>query len=615
MSVQKATDLMPDALPQSSTFTVGRRGSLGGTSIWLCPFVLLAVCFVIQSPWIFFSLQLSDFGFLLAVQQELMVFGHLCDGAAATFLSNVVGGLWLKMTAEHGIAWIGVGGALLNCLNVLCCYAILWPRFGAVRTTIAMALTCAIISAFAPYGYRMVGYYSFPAFLGTFVWLSVHRSARARKPWTKHIWGAAAVLALAAMPFARLPLVAFIGVVVLAALAGWALSKHVVPCGGGIPWLTIILGLVAFSLMIVAAIFAGGFLGAYLRDMTFYFSGSDLNACAPELTLLQLSLKYFNRFAKATVLATAWLGAFFCLTKYARSKLAACVGSVVLMLSVFLVNSDGPTAAMNRFREVLVLAVFIGAFFHLLRNRASYGAWLGVTATIYACTLAYGSMLSMQPAVYGLWFPLPFVVLSLCDTKPSAYHVGGQIDNLQVTVGASLVAIAVLGFMGLRGSTWSAIHSRLVFAQKIPFRSRQLRGIRDVPDRVKCVDALLAEVEKRVRPGDRCLFYNHFGLLYVLTRTRPCFTSPGFYHNRDGVIQAHMELMLREGWLPKLVVLYDRMADPPEETLRDCQYLRKAFTERLGYQLCCEVEGYEFYERADCTSRRLSQFASRQADL
>lgn len=87
------------------------------------------------------------------------------------------------------------------------------------------------------------------------------------------------------------------------------------------------------------------------------------------------------------------------------------------------------------------------------------------------------------------------------------------------------------------------------------FRHPRLAGIRFHPDQVENIEALLAYLEERVRPGDFLIAYDDVPLLYYLTSTRPAIDH--VWSSRivpPGLRARSVERMIAAGRVPEYVV-------------------------------------------------------------
>jgi len=566
------------------------------SSEWFWPVFLILSCLIVQAPRIFLGLSLGDAGHHLARQHELVFFGSLRGSAAVSLLSNIAGGLWLRLFSNYGLVWVGLGGALINSVNALLCYAVLRPRFGATRTAIAVALTCGLITAIAPYS-LFIDHYTFPALLGTLIVVTVDRAFRSTWWRSQFGWAFIAGLLIGALPFARIPMIVFTALIMMVGIWGWGRTQGKRHSQIRQLSVGVICGVITAFLIIAFGLFKIGLLTDYVDSLYFTFSSGQLNDLA-EYSPAHILPKYLIRGIKATIFAGFWLTALYVIHKYIRLGPILYVSVVALSLGIFFVKSNGPTPAVLRFREVLFATIFLYACVYVSRNRHSHLAWLFVASSVYASLLALGSTFALQPAVYGLWFALPFAVLSLEDERKSELHTEASLRALfGPLIVTAVVLLALVCFLPY-GMTWHDLRPPALLEKTEGYRSLQLKNIQDLPNKVQAIDAVLSEIQRQTKPGDFCLFFNHIAMLYVLTGTRSCFTSPVLFHSRNGVVQAQMGKAEKDGRLPKLCVLKNTAnqgSKEQREINRDLLYLQNTLVDRLGYRMFYEISGFQLY--------------------
>ena len=550
----------------------------------------------IQVPLIIISIGFCDAGHYLTLQQELVQFGALRGHAAMTLISDLAGGLWLKAVREHGFIWVKIGGALLNGLNAVVCFSVLRRYYGASRTVLAIFLSSALIAYLAPYD-LFINYYTFPAFIGAIIIFAINQCIITTKSNNRKKWAFAAGLLIGILPFSRLPLLPLTVLSLICGIAGWILIKKAQnkELRQALAFGT--LGIILGCLVVIGGLFYFSLLSDFFESLYFSFSKSNLNdwvEYAPSIILPMFIL----RCIKALIIAVVGLIALLLINKFIKHKIALYFCFIVTAFAIYVMFTDGPTPALFRFREVLSMAVLGYSIFYIFQNHKYHVAWLAAIGAVYSIFLAVGSTFSVQPAVYGLCFPLSFCILSMLGKPRTAGGDTVLSNRLYGPLMASLIALFLFVFIGPRGITWKALDMPNLFSEKKTYTSTQLAGFLDKPKTVATIDLLLAKIKRNTAPGDFCLFYNHSGLLYALSETRPCFTSPVLYHGRNGVVQAQIEKMMKDGIKPQMCILYNTAKEGSKswvEINRDLLYVKQTLTQNLGYKLNREINGFSIY--------------------
>lgn len=554
------------------------------------------VFFLIQIPLIILSIGLCDTGYYLTNQQELVQFGALRGHAAMTLISDLAGGLWLKAVREHGLIWVKIGGALLNCLNAVVCFSVFRRFYGASRTALAILISCGLLAYFIPYD-LFINYYSFPALIGLIIIFAINQCIMATKSQNSKKWAFATGLLIGILPFSRFTLLPLALLSLICGIVGWILTREEQNKELRQSMAFGTMGIVVGGFVVVGGLFHFSLLSNFFESLYFTFSSSNLNDLveySPSILLPKLIL----RCIKATIIASVLLIALLLINKFIRHTIALYFCFIITSVAIFVMLSAGPTPALLRFREILSMAVLCYTFYYLFLNHKYHIAWLAAIGAVYSICLAVGSTFNLQPAVYGLWFPLPFCILSMLENSESLDSGKASSSRLYGPLLASLIIIFLFVFIGPRGMSWKALDVPALFSEKKPYTSIQLAGILDKPETVDTIDLLIAKIKRNTIPGDFCLFYNYIPLLYVLSETRPCFTSPNLYHGRDGVVQAQTEKMIRDGIKPQICILFNTAIEGSKswvEINHDLTYLKQILILRLGYRLDKEINGFSIY--------------------
>ena len=561
--------------------------------------LLLLLVALAQIPNLFLpEVDLCDIGNQLAKQQSLTVFHELRGSGGMTLLSDFIGGLWLKVFPAGGLLWMRTGGLVLTCGASLLAFLTLVRFFPWRSTFIVVLTTSSLLSVIAPYG-AVVHYYTVPAFLLLLaLWMLGCALDVGRGNNSSLRWWAGAGFCLGLSIYARLPLMVvglFAGGVWLVAL--WH-ERHLrarpslvagAAFGSG-------LGLVFFLTL------AGLWLVHLQRDFwysLFFTLGKSPGNDLQEYSFGTLAPKYAVRGIKALILAgSAWVclavGQHLFRTIRFWVFLSLCS---VTALTLLLVASNGPDQAVMRFREILVgfiLIQLVWLWVRCRRQRPEF-VWLYCAACAASMAMAFGSTLGLQTATWGMWLALPAAILSAWVALPE--HGSGL---LRPDPGA-LTALVIAGVAVCL--TCLFLPRRPVWAKELPaarpelltqYQTAELRWTRGDAELVKAVDSAVNQVTSLVKPGEPCLFFNHIGILYWLTRTRCAFEAPVLYHTRDGVVQWQLQNMERNGRMPHVVVLAVRTPMSPA-IKRDICILRQYFHDQHRYRLVAINDFFETY--------------------
>lgn len=530
---------------------------------WMAFFLVCFILVIIQAHRLFFEgVDICDVGNQLAKQQAVFVFHELKGATGMTLISDLAGGAWLSFFPSGGLLWMRFGGVVLIALSAGVSFLILSNYFEVPAAAFAVFAATSSIAIIAPYGV-LVHYYTVPGFFLSLSLFSASLAIRVRETSSgRHLlfWFFSGCLFGLAV-FSRLPLAVLLPFLCIAWVAEILLayrSKRDVKLGS---FLAFFGGFATVVATVFSALAAYNLFSDYLGSIRFCFSSEDCNDLY-EYRLRTLFPKYLIRGAKAITLAGGAVAIGWALRRWIslRRSLLPYIIIGTIACCCLMLATNGPVQSIQRFREMLVGFVAIGAIIALVVGARQNRVFilLLVTGLFITLSMAFGSTLGLQPAVWGMFFSLPAAILvpDLLQhiARPSGVSLvkGGLVWPL----GGTFCLLAVVCSLLPSRMTWEPQGSTMRTGKPVELYAHdRLRGTRGEAADVSAINQLLKHLDEVVHPADNCLFFNHMGLFYWLTQSRCAFDSPVMYHSREGVVECQLDKMEHFRSFPKIAVL------------------------------------------------------------
>ena len=239
------------------------------------------------------------------------------------------------------------------------------------------------------------------------------------------------------------------------------------------------------------------------------------------------------------------------------------VGILVALVAFFARDIASAVKADHKIARVGVVLVGSTICLYALRFSHQSSEWrvfwaqvllLGVAMPFVAMA---GAGMGLWVGLGALWYAVPAVLLYLPDAVedlgrrlPPALQVKGRAVRWALVVSGACIFVLSTAVRPLRPYR-DMRDPRLVRAS---VHHPRLRGIRTNARRAESLDALLAELQRRVSPGDSVLAYGHTSLVHYLTETEPALGCPWPICLPPKILE---ERLAQFGWsrpLPKVAV-------------------------------------------------------------
>jgi hypothetical protein len=541
-------------------------------------------------PWLFIwqGLDFTDQGYLLTSYRCFFRHVEVTEDSGSTWLTNLIGASWDALFGGLGVVGMRALWALCLSLGMLLAFRLARGLTSARAAAFAALVTSIFLSD------RRETWFSYNTSSSIlFVAAALCTFAGVTRRNRASLFGAGVWIGI--LPFARFPNLLAAGLLVvplLTALVEPERRRH-------------LLRDVGLMLAGIGAGVGGTMALIYVRGDAPLFFAAIRGLFAPAVQAAGYAVdSLFTRFVNEQTGALAW-GLGVCVTGFALSRVLSKVpaivswGLVVLSAAVGiygLTRSDEPWSFVVPGTTYWVLAlVTVGGWRRSLPLRVA-----ALTALIVVVIAPLGSAMGIRNAHMGLWLGVP-LMLALVHTLEAPW-LSGQGGKLALIAGLALAGEGVH-----RAATYTyrdGDRRQLLTAVDHP----QLRAQYTTPARAKVVGEVLAELARRVAPGDYLLAYEGTPLLQYLTKTRPYLNRPWLMGVESPNVIARIAAAApaRTGCLPVVVISFKsaRGEDWPQrarglenkQPQRGVRRVLNAFLRKHGYERTWRNAFFEILE-------------------
>lgn len=573
---------------------------------------LFATVFLYQLTFTFQGLDVTDFGFHLTNQMNTFEIPMKIKCVTPlTFLTDLIGGIWLSIVNHPSVLWARLGGVILTSLNSMIIYSILSTYFERNRVFIVVLISTLFITMHSE---SYIHYYTFPAFLINIdIWL-LNKTINIPQNTTKHkIYSFMLGLMLIPIILSRIPLLLILTVpMVIAAYYPYTnstnnmdkLSKTIIPF--------ILTGFLFSSIAFLLFYWKFGILETSIASISNTIACSFAGDASQvgETHTMHLLLKSYLRDCKGVIIGTSFFITGIYVLSIFKDKTTKYIFNFLIIFTTFigiigLIISGLPIDSFAR--NIIKVAIGFIIFFCILylyknRNPDYRINILLITGLLIMIISPIGSNTGVCKAVHGMWLILPLTILSL-------YTIHDQIENKRLVSIGSLINIFLLSL--LITSIFFQITN--VYRDDInrmnlntEFSDPTLKGVYSTYNRTKIVDETLMQIRKYSNKGDTVLMVGNIPMFYYLTETKPALGNPWVFTDPIEKIKQNQEILENEGDLPKLFIYskidtsnqnwHDAQTAITESSSEKLEYLKNIYINKMNYSLMCENEIFAIYE-------------------
>lgn len=567
--------------------------------------MMFIATFVLQAVFVFQGLDVTDTGFHLVHQVESVRFPiDPARVSPATFLSDLAGGMWLCLSGGRSLLWARIGGVTLYSLNASIITSILLSYFDRVRVFVTV-LVCSFFVTMR-LGVDIIDYYTLPSFLmNVELWL-FHVLLKAGGDTRK------TGLISCAMGFLGVPVMLCRVSLVSAVLIPAALLARETMRGKDLSAAFRALLFSAVGALCSAAVFAAvylklGVIGPVTKECVL---PADVLGLAHhgigEIGFRCLRDAFIVALLGTSAAGTLWGLSLLDRRGWGRAPVDLAIAAVVLLPVLFGMHG-GQNVDKLAYRYIFAAAgcamVWTLAELHgkSLDKRLEL---LALAGTMTMVVTPLGSNTGLVKMFYGMWLILPLMILASERRMPGG--TAAWFFGMRPRTKTVLAVTACLSLFFHLNNVYRDDKNRLHLSE--PFEDRALTGIHSTRERVRVVDELLRQVERRLGRGEDALMVGNIPMIHYLTGTRAALGNPWISLEPLHVVVARQDRLVASGRLPAVLVLAKvntRKSSWPKDSRPDSdgrggeiiEYLRHEYLVRLKYEKRWENEAFAVYER------------------
>lgn len=570
-------------------------------------YTLFTLVFLFHLIWIFQGIDVTDWGNQLTSQTR--PFRHNGDLCNMHGLSNIFGGMWLKIIGSPSIIWAKLGGILLFSLNAILSYKILSVYFDKKRVFFTVFASTLFITMNIP---NLIHYFNFPALLlSCLLWVINQLLNETSK--SIRFKGYSFLCGFLTIPIilARFPLVLIVFMPVPIFLYYLVTKKDYTGVTKIVSYATsgIIASLFCFALLYRVTGFLSIYIESIKTQMVAAIIGNNNVVVGSDSHGIATQLKVNAGLVYHTFICTFIASIGLYIVSLFKDRLGNSIGHLIITIAIVL--GSGILLIMWGFYR------YTGQFIHL---------WIGLTLLVTVIFLLHdrgnsrnltllllasnfvmivtplGSNTGIRKAIYGMWVILPLTFLL-------AYELRDKTENKRLSsmlsLSTSIISLTVLISLFMHFSNNYRDHPNR-FQLNTAFEHKSLRYIHSQKERVKVVDEALAQIDNLVDENDAVLMVNSIPLFYYLTKTKPFFGPSWLVQEPLAKIKEMQNSATDHKNYPKLFVYSkvdprcsgwpnDEVSSLTKKDLPKVEYLKDQYINKLNYNLVWENDAFGVY--------------------
>ena len=552
--------------------------------------------------WIFQGLDVTDHGFHLTNQVSAFSNHSTDEFSAMWFLTNFIGGMWLRIINRPSVLWARLGGVLLISLNASLSYIILSVYFDR-RKVFPIVLFSALFITMT--GASIISYYTFPSLLVLLGLLFFNQLLN--KPMESisfRLYSFLVGFMVIPIVLARFTLIPIVFIPVLILLYYLITREDTAKFRKSVPYAA--LGVI-FSLLLFAVIYRFlGVLNLYLAAINSQILASMKRdpISVSNYEASHMIIRYIQEYRYLTRLAfIVSMGLF--LVSMLKDRIGGRTGILVSAASIAFGSMIALTPRLYKLELIMLMIGLIMVVSYILftqckeRNR-NLELLLLVSAFMMVIN-PIGSNGGIRKSIQGMWVALPLMLLV-------TYEFRDEIGNKRLKSIFSLNTVVIFLLIPVILYThFTSIYrdNQNRFKLNTEFSYKYLNHVYSHKERVKVVDGVLKQIDELTDKNDQVLMINEIPMFYYLTQTRPFFEDSWLFLRPLPRIRTMYEEAIKDKRYPKLFVhskvntsnrawpAIEEIAD--ENELPTLEYLIDRYVNDLGYNLAWESPAFAIY--------------------
>lgn len=510
-----------------------------------------------SSIWVWQGFDVTDEGVNLTWHWLASINSHAAQ-YDFMWLTNILAGKWLQLTAEIGILGARLGWVLIVAMTNLACFYAIAANIGPKNAAIAMSFTTLALLHWMT---LLIDYNTLPSFillLALACLLNCYRKDKQVLLYLGHfISGALIGIAI----HCRFPMILATSIFVILPFLNFTLTPK--------ETLKNTLGYVTLSAVgITSSFLLGLFYLSRANRLSEYVAFTRSNLNPPEGDLHSIGT-IFTRTLE-TIVSGLVSGVIFvglgcalalCLSR-SPSKLQILFRPLFLLAIIFLVyfiigGIRGPSFGYE-FSKLLFGTSIILSLLLALISVSNRSVKLNtddirlLTAAFFSVFFVFaGSNIGAEKSNYALWLFLPFVCFRILNCLD---QINGSATrkNIRAFFICGLIALAVTGVAIRYSNPFRDLEDRTLLTAEI--NTPLTKRIFTSPGRANCVVEIYQQITSLVEPGTKLLSTSNFPMIHYLTRTIPYFDNPKPKDLRLEQIKSRLKSIKDSGIFPKYIV-------------------------------------------------------------
>jgi len=499
------------------------------------------------------GLEVTDTGFSLT-KQMVLVTGWEEYPFGMVWLSDFIGGTWLKLFDSFGLLGAQFGWCFLTAIGGVICFSLL-----QIFVPIGLAALLAIFTGISinPSGLMILYYSNVPGPLVATAALFLVLCFRYLEvdPKKAKIFGSLYCIFISTCFMAKFPMIlALLSFPLVPLLAFFLVHRRwsrsfAKTCG------LLYLGSFLSTAMFLMTIFLSGNFSEYIDQVKtvlgFKKGVKVLGYNSADFLLNMYWEQLASQLGKAFLFVGIFWGAYLVAMKILeknifKSNLVPSVGLMALGFALIFFGVEVDNTKFLVFVPVLALvAALVSLFWIVLKKPVEksqalvivLGLILGIGTTLVSFA---GSNNGFRIALLGMWLLLPLGFCVLQEKKSNSKKSHFLRLDAFLAVGI-LAALAWKAYEIRLVSPYRDSPNRAHYTTEVQFS--RLKGIKTSASRAKSFGDFINRFQSLVKEGDTILTYNSIPIVYFLTKTRPYLNDTWLALRSRQKLQNHLDLV------------------------------------------------------------------------
>ena len=576
---------------------------------YLNGYVLFISVFLFSLIWIFQGFDVTDHGWHLSNQMGASSFSDRSTNGfvALFFLSDFVGGMWLRIINTPNILWARLGGLLLSVFNALISYKILSVYFDKKKVFFVVFASTLFLAGSS----TLIHYFTFPALLINLGLLFFNQLLnRPIESISFKVYSFLLGFIVIPIILARFTLIPILFIPLILLLYYLISRKEMVELKKSAPY--VIAG-VFISTLLFALFYASiDFLRIYIesiKNQVFTSATGNAERIVRGHGMFQLLKQYSDEFRYHVISITVMALFGLYIVSLLKGRLSdRMINLIFLILTVvgtmlfLLVYEAGFYSRSLKYLSIGLILIVSVMFFAYDKGESKNLSLLILVAVFAMVISPIGSAAGLMKSKNGMWVSLPLIFLI-------TYELKDKMDNNRLKAMFSLntvfISLIILASVFIRfSSVYRDSNNR--FKLNTEFKYKYLHNLYSQKKRVEVVDEALMKIDELTQKDDVVLMINEIPMFYYLTQTKPFFGESWLFFYHLEMIKSMYEKAIEKGRYPRLFVYSktntsrsdwptDEIADESELPVFD--YFVGKYVNELHYNLIWENSAFAVYSR------------------